>query len=111
MEKKGRLGMRCLSLFLILASTMSSTFMTSFQYDYRKLCEDILPNCKFISVALASVTRQSLSAVLDQGKYTENINCILEIRTSKPISKYIADFDKVMASRFHLLCAINHINI
>mmetsp|Transcript_22622 Transcript_22622/g.32522 ORF Transcript_22622/g.32522 Transcript_22622/m.32522 type:complete len:524 (+) Transcript_22622:96-1667(+) len=71
----------------------------SFQYDYRKLCEDIIPNCKYISVKLATVTLQSLSTVLDQAKKTDEINCILEIRINQPFSKYINDFNNAMAPR------------
>ena len=57
------------------------------QYDYRKLCNEILANCKYESITLNDVTVQSLSHLLDK-KENDNNEWIVEVKSQLPPIRY-----------------------
>ena len=88
---------------IILLASNSILFISCNQFprislDYKKLCEENLPSCQYVTSKLSTVTKESLASVVDPvgNKYNSTI---IEITTSQKISEFEKDLDAFLTVR------------
>lgn len=69
--------------------------------DYKKLCTEILQNCKFVSVEMSSVSYQSMASSLDDMGSDKNVY-IVEVLIKQPIDVIASALDQFLSTRLYV---------
>ena len=88
---------------IIVLASHSFLFISCNQFprislDYKKLCEENLPSCQYVTLKLPVVTKESLASLLDPLSNQYN-NTIIEIATTQKISEFEKALDTFLTVR------------